>query len=194
MALELDKMHTSAAKAERVADGTYMARISSVIELGVQPMTDYQTKEPTAPKPRLLITWELPTETMSIEHNDGTVEELPRLISKEYTASAHEKANLTKLIASLKPGIKSLTELLDLTCMLSVGSTSTGNAKVANVVPSMKGMPVPELSREAYSFDFDAPDEETFLLMPPWIRTKLIDAENYTGFAAAWGVQEEAAA
>ncbi len=61
-------------------------------------------------------------------------------------------------------------------------------------VPSMKGMPVPELIRKAYSFDFDAPDEETFLLMPPWIRTKLIDAENYTGFAAAWGVQEEAAA
>lgn len=193
MALNLENMHTARAKAERIPEDTYVARIAAMMDLGIQPQTDWQTKEPTDSKPRVLITWELPTETLSIEMNDGTVEDKPRWISKEYTLSAHEKSNIVKLNATLNPGDKDLTKMLNAPCMVSVGSTVTGNAKVVSVVTPPKGMPIDELSEDAYFFDFDAPTEETYLRMPQWAREKVLDAENYTGFADAWGEQEEAA-
>jgi hypothetical protein len=194
MALDLEKMHTAQAKQERIPEGTFMARISSIVDLGVQPQTDWKTGEPTDPKPRVLATWELPTETITVVHNDGTEEELPRLISKEYTLSNYDKSNLMKLLAVLKPTCKSLTELLDIECMVNVGSTVNGNAKIVNVVTPPKGMPVPELTKPAAYFDFDQPTEDLFLTQPQWVRTKIKDAENYTGFADLWGQNEEAAA
>lgn len=186
MALNLEKMHTARAKTERIPEDTYMGRIQAMIDLGIQPQTDWQTKEPTDSKPRVLITWALPTETLSIEHNDGTVEEKPRWISKEYTLSNHEKSNIVKLIAALKPGCKQLPELLDTPCMVSVGSTITGNAKVTTVSKAPSAMPVPELSEPPYFFDFDAPEQAHFDAMPRWAQEKVMEAENYTGFADDW--------
>lgn len=191
MALELQKMHTARAKQERIPEGTFIARISHVVDVGVQPQTDYQTGEPTASKPRVLVTWELPTETIKVEHEDGTEEDMPRLISKEYTLSNHEKSNLVKLTAILKPNLNSLTELLDVPCMVNVGSTKNGNAKVTGVVPCPSGMEVPPLTKEAMFFDFDAPKEDQYVLLPPWLRMKIKGAENYTGFADEWGAEEE---
>ena len=191
MALKLEKMHSAHAKQERIPEATYMARIASITDLGVQEQTDWKTGEPTDPKPRILVTWELPTETITVEHNDGTTEELPRLISKEYTASNYDQSNLMKLIAVLKPGVTNLVDLLNIECMVNVGSTVNGNAKVVSVVTVPKGMPVPELTRPASHFDFDAPDEELYLILPSWVRTKILDAENYTGFADDWGTSSE---
>jgi hypothetical protein len=193
MALSLEKMHTARAKVDRIPEATYPARISAIIDLGIQDQTDWKTGEATEPKARVLITWELPTETMEIEHNDGTVEVLPRLISKEYTLSNYEASNLMKLVAVLKPGLKSLVELLDMACMVSVGSTINGNAKVVSVMAAPKGMEVDELNKPASHFDFDAPSEEIYLTLPSWVRTKLKEANNYEGFADEWGAQEEAA-
>ena len=194
MALELEKMHTARAKQERIPEGTYMARVTSIVDLGIQEQTDWKTGEPTDPKARVLVTWELPTETITVEHNDGTEEELPRLISKEYTLSNYDQSNLMKLIAVLKPGLKTLTELLNIECMVNVGSTVNGNAKIVSVVTSPKGMPVPELAKEASYFDFDDPSEDLYLNLPSWVRMKIKSAENYTGFADEWGNPEEGAA
>lgn len=187
MALNLEKMHTVRAKAERIPDGTYMARVAAVIDLGIQEQTDWQTGESTDPKPRALLTWELPTETIAVEHNDGEVENVPRLISKEYTLSSYEQSNLMKLVKILHPKLKVLTELLDISCMVSVGSTANGNAKVTSVIAAPNGMPVPELTKAASHFDFDNPSEDMFLTLPDWVRVKIRSAENYSGFADKWG-------
>jgi len=183
-------MHTKKAKAERIPEGTYMARISSIIDLGLQPQTDWQTGEPTDDKNRVLFTWELPTEIIKIQHEDGSDEELPRLISKEYTLSTYERANLMQLIKALLPGCTNLNEMLNLTCMVTIGSTVNGNAKVTAVVPVPKGMPVDELSKPASYFDFEAPDEGMFLNQPDWIQEKLKTAVNYNGFADKWNKGE----
>jgi hypothetical protein len=190
MTLELDKMHTKA-KLPRVDEGTYPARICTIADLGVQEQTDYRTGEKIDPKPRVLLTWELPTELIEVEHNDGSKEELPRLISKEYTLSNFEHSNLMILIRAIKPGLASLTELLDVECMINVGSTSNGNAKVTSVMPAPKGMPVPDLTKAASFFDFDNPDEALFLDLPTWVRIKIKNAENYSGFADEWEAVEE---
>ena len=189
MTLDLQKMHTTTkAKHDRIPEGSYMGRTASIVDLGIQPQTDWKTQEPSASKPRLLITWELPTETIKVEHEDGTTEELPRLISKEFTASAHEKANLTKLLKEL--AIQGFGDLIDMPCMISVGSTSNGNAKILSVIRAPKGMTVDALSRKAAMFDFDVPTEDVFLSQPQWIQQKIKDAENYLGFADNWASDE----
>lgn len=193
MALELEKMHNRA-KVERVEDGTYPARICSIIDLGIQEQTDWKTNEPTEPKPRILVTFELPGELIETEQSDGTVDQMPRLISKEYTQSNFERSNLMKLVSALKPGLKTLTELIDIPCLVTIGSTVNGNAKVMTVVTAPKGMPVPELNKDPMFFDFEAPEEEKFLDMAPWIRIKVKSAINYNGFADEWGNDETEAA
>lgn len=189
MSLDLEKMHNRA-KFPRVDEGTYPARVCTVCDLGVQEQTDWKTGEVIDPKPRVLITWELPTELIESEQSDGSIEEVPRLISKEYTLSNFERSNLMQLIKAIKPGLGTLTELLDTPCMVNVGSTVNGNAKVTSVMPSPKGMPVPELTKPAAHFDFDNPDEALFLEMPRWVRVKIKGAENYSGFADEWGVED----
>lgn len=192
MSLDLDKAHTThRASIERIPEGTFMGRFFSIVDLGVQPQTDWQTGEAIDPKARVLIMWELPTETIEVEHNDGTKEELPRLISKEYTLSNFDQSNLMKLVKALKPGLKSLTELLGLPCMINIGSTINGKAKVTSVIQAPNGMPVPELTKEPNYFDFDAPAEELFIQLPNWVQMKIKDAENYTGFADEWGAQQQ---
>jgi len=191
MSLEIGKPQAKK-KTPRLGEGTYMARISSVVDLGIQPMTDWQTQEPVEPKPRVMLTWTLPTETMERELEDGSTETLPRLLSKEYTISNHEKSNIVKLVATLKPGLKVLTELLDLECMVSVGSTVNDNDKITNVVKSPKGMSIDELERDPVTFDYDSPEEEAYLSLPFWMQGKLKEAINYNGFADGWGEQESA--
>jgi len=186
MTLHLNGMGTPKTKSPRIEEGTYMARIVAIIDLGLQAQTDWQTGEPSESKKRVLITWELPTERISITDEDGEVEDLPRWISKEYTLSNYEQSNLMKLLSGLAPDIKDLQELLDRQCMISVGSTSGGNAKVTGVVKPPMGMDVPPLENDSSYFDFDSPDEDLFKSQIGWIRQKVMDAENYTGFADQW--------
>ena len=189
MSLALGKTQTRS-KTPRLGEGTYMARISSIVDLGVQPMTDWQTHEPTESKPRVLITWTLPTETIERDRDDGTTETLPRVLSKEYTLSNHEKSNIVKLVLALKPDCKVLNEMLDTECMVSVGSTVNDNDKIVSVVKSPKGMTVDALPHGAAFFDFDNPDEESYMFLPHWIQGKIKEAENYSGFADQWGVDD----
>jgi hypothetical protein len=193
MALSLEKMHTAAASQERVPEGTYMSRISALIDCGIQPQTDWKTGAEAPSKPVLLLTWELPTETMTIRHNDGEEEEVTRFMSKEYTASNNEKANIVKLASAMINGDADLLKLLDSECMVSVGSTSTGNAKIVSCVKAPKGMPVPGLSNLPMAFDFDEPEEDVFKQLAPWIQSKIMGAENYNGFADGWVEQQGAA-
>jgi len=192
MSLNMSNMKSAKTKAPRIEEGTYMGRFSSIIDLGIQPQTDWQTGEATDSKPRVLITWTLPTETLETEKEDGTVETYARVISKEYTLSNHERSNLVKLVAALKPGLTDLTDLLGEACMVSIGSTINGNAKVTSVVKAPTGMAIDELEREPTYFDFDNPSEELFSTLPAWIQGKVKEADNYNGFGDAWG-QDEAA-
>ena len=186
MTLKVSEMTTPREKGPRIPEGTKMARICSIVDLGIQPQTDWKTKEVTKSQPRVLISWELPTETIDIEDEDGNVTTKPRWISKEYTISSYEMSNLYKLIKVLKPGIETLDELLGMACMVTVGSTENDNAKVTAVVPVPDGMPVADLEQDGRYFDFDSPTKAGFTVQPEWVRDNITGAENYTGFADEW--------
>ena len=190
MALNLDSMKSGGSTVERIPEGTYMGRVNSVVDLGIQPQTDYQTGAEKPSKPELLITFELPTETYTVDSDEGEVEKT-RLISKRYTQSNSERSNLYRLVVTLKPGISDVSELVDEPCMISVGSTVSGNAKITDIIKPPSGMPVPEMTREGSFFDFDSPEEDLFLKQPPWVQEVIKGADNYQGFADDWKLEEE---
>ena len=176
---KLAKPTSSFPKAERIAEGTYPARLVQIISLGVQE-TEWQGQTKTAPK--VMLTFELPTETININGEDQ-----PRWISKEFNLSLHEKSSLTPVVKALDPKgeCQDLTDLLGKPCMVQVGSTASNNAKITNIVAPMKGMPVAPIYNEAkmVAFDFDSPDLELFATFPQFMQDKIKEAVNYNGFA-----------
>lgn len=167
----------------RLEDGNHLARIVSVIDFGLQEQTDWQTKEKVDPKKVVMITYETPNETIEIKDKEGNTETKPRWISKEYTLSFHEMAALRKVVNALKPDIESLDELLNIPCMITVGSTATGNAKITAVSKPMKGMEVGELFGDSFHFDFSEPNMELFNGLLAWQQKKVKEALDYNGFA-----------
>lgn len=185
MSLKISEISKPSKKTDfgRLEDGNHLARIVSVIDVGLQEQTDWQTKEKTDPKKIVMITFETPNETIVIEDKEGNKEEKPRWISKDYTLSFHEMAALHKLVNAIKPDIESLDELLNVPVMINVGSTVTGNAKIVGVSKPMKGMEVPELQNDAFHFDFSHPNMGLFNGLLKWQQEKVKSALDYNGFA-----------
>lgn len=167
-----ESKHKDGSDIPNLEPGTYPAVLISLVDLGVHPQEDYKTKKPKKPAHKLLATFELPTEIIEIEG-----EEKPRVLSKDYTFSFHDKAALTKvtqvLSKSLSKKPKYLKDLLGVGCMLNVGQTGSGKAKISDVVPLVKGMPAPETQSDLVIFDLDNPDLEVFNNLHDWIKNKI---------------------
>lgn len=171
------KQESSAPRERTLLDGTYPARISIIADLGTQMEIPYQETVAVEQK-RLAICFEFPTKTIEI---DG--EQKPQWLTKEYTKSSSEKANLMKLVKALKPSASHMDELAGMECLVTVGSTASGNAKVTAVVAMMEGMEVAPLSKPAVVFDFYSPTVEALEGIPEFLQKKVKAAVDYNGFA-----------
>lgn len=173
------KTYAKSSKSERVEDGVYMARVVQIISLGVQK-NEYQgtVKEVE----QIVFTFELPTETMEYKG-----EMKPKWLSKTYTLSLLDSSALSGLLKVLDPKseCEEFVELIGKPCMVAVGSTATGNAKITTITAPMKGIQVPELDdlSKVIFFDFDNPDIEAFSRIAPFNQQRIKEAVNYNGFA-----------
>ena len=157
---------------KRVPAGAHIARCFSIIDCGTQT-TNGQYGETIARKVRL--GWELfgedeNNEPLTIEF-DGKV--MPMTISKTYTLSLGEKANLRKDLtawrgkAFTEEELKGfdITNVLGKHCMLNV-TVSENNGKtysnIAGVSPIHKSMAKPDGVHKNITFDLDNFDEEVF--------------------------------
>ena len=94
-----------------------------------------------------IIAWELPTELML----DGEKAGQPFLVSRFYTASLHEKANLRKDLEQWRTRAFTKEELngfeakniLGKSCMVSLGTDDKGKVRVSGIMSVPKGMTVP---------------------------------------------------
>lgn len=173
-------------KKGRIEEGTYVARITQLIDLGTQE-SDYEGLVKN--RHEIMVTFEFPTETINIKG-----EEKPRWLSKNYTVSSHEKAAILTLMSSADPegkhtnGGRNLTGLLGLPLMVSVGSTKTGNAKVQSVAKLMKGVSVAELSKPGVVFDLSSTDRTVFDTLPDWVQEKVRLSIDYHNTVFAKGL------
>jgi len=171
-----------------VPAGTHQAVCYSVIDLGTQEY-EYQGEHKKAHK--VMMTFEIPEERIDI---DG--ESKPRVISKEYTASFHEKANLRKDIGSWFSGkfpdgdLGNLLKnhIIGKVCLISVimrESKSSGKeyANLASISPLPKGMKEVKGELPVVYFEmgakWDKATQEVFSDITPWIQDKIKNSPEY---------------
>lgn len=138
---------------EQPPTGSHAARCISIIDLGTQRST-YEGEVQI--KHQVIVRWELSNELMTTGDFAGK----PFTVSKFYTASLHEKAGLRKDLASWRGRDFTAEELkgfdmksiLGKPCMLSVGLSEKGKAKVTSVMGLPKGMTVPAQVNESFNF------------------------------------------
>lgn len=159
---------------KRVPAGVHIGRCYSLIDLGTQ-LTSGQYGEKMQHKIR--IGWELFGEDeegkpLTIDM-DG--KEMPMVISKNYTVSLGEKANLRKDLAAWRGKDFSdeeakafdISKLVGAYCMVNVATSETNGKTYSNVVgltpiPSALKNSKPAGVHAAVLFDLDKPDMKVF--------------------------------
>ncbi|KKP74699.1 MAG: hypothetical protein UR73_C0037G0008 [candidate division WS6 bacterium GW2011_GWF1_35_23] len=175
----------SSPKADPVPAGTYAARCFSMVHLGTRTENILGVDKELN---KVRIGWELPTELKVFKEENG---EQPYSVSKEFTLSMHEKANLRKFLESWRgkgftddeAKALDITALLGKPCMLSVihKTTKQGNtyAEISSVSALPKGMTCPDLINPITEFTFTPFDQETFNKLPDWLKDKIKSSKEY---------------
>ena len=177
-------------KRDPVPQGMHHAVCYSVVDLGTHP-NDFPGAKPGATRRLVMITWELPDIRMEWE-KDGETNDMPRVISKEYTLSMSEKANLRKDLNTWKGTVLSdddaykvdILDLVGVNATLQVShklAKSTGNpyAIVTSVLPLMPNTE-PRMAENGHmSFSFDdamANGDGIPEAVPQWVQDKMAGA------------------
>jgi hypothetical protein len=160
---------------EQCPAGSFAARCYQIIDLGHQTF-EWKGEAKVAPKVR--ITWEL---------NEMMQDGRPFSISREYTASIGDKANLRKDLEAWRGrpfttaelGNFSLENVLGAPCLLGVvhKPSKDGSKVYANVGSIMalpKGMACPELVNPAVKFDIGTFDQKVFDGLSSYVQKKIL--------------------
>jgi hypothetical protein len=143
--------------------GTHVARCVKIIDIGTQK-GEYQGKATS--KRQCIIGWELPTELMT----EGEYAGKPFVVSKFYTASLSEKANLRKDLANWRG--RDFTEqelqgfdaknILDKACLVALTPNDKGRVRVTGVMALPKNTQVPPRANGVTYFSLDEFDPAAF--------------------------------
>jgi hypothetical protein len=160
---------------EQCPPGSFAARCYQIIDLGHQTF-EWKGEAKVAPKVR--ITWEL---------NEMMQDGRPFSISKEYTASIGDKANLRKDLEAWRGRPFSSEELrnfslenvLGAPCLLGVVHKPSKDgskvyANVGSVMALPKGMAAPELVNPAVKFDIGTFDQKVFDSLSSYVQKKIL--------------------
>ena len=171
--------------------GTHHAVCYSIVDLGTQ-VGDYMGRPKSQWKIR--IGWEFPQVRIDYEV-DGKMKNVPRVYSKEYTLSLHEKANLTKDIIAWRGKLFTLEEwsggfdvfnMIGENCLIQIvhKANQLGTktyANVASVAQLMSGMkPVaPESEIVRFSIREDGITNIPENKLPDWLVDKIKQSVEY---------------
>lgn len=172
---------------ELIPAGNYIARCYQMIEIGT--VNEVVMGKPVTAK-KVRIGWELPTELKVFKEENG---EQPLVISKEYTLSMNEKANLRKDLKSWRGRDFSedearcfdITKLLGVPCMLNIihkpkASDPTAiYEQISGITGVPKGFQVPLAINKLFVLSYDAFDRVAFDSLPDFIKTKMQGSTEY---------------
>lgn len=170
-----------------IPEGVYTAVAYSIIDMGLQYSEMYQKSTR-----KVMVTWELPDETIEV---DG--QQKPRAISKEYSLSLADKANLRKDLEAWR-GKKftddelsgfDLRNVMGRGCQVQIVHTEKNGKQYANINAIMalpKGMKVALPVNDTIYFDMSEPDTLNLLTkIPQWIQDKITKSETYKELMAS---------
>lgn len=168
-------------KRELIPAGNYVARCYQMIHIGTV-MENFMGEGKLLNKVR--IGWELPTELHVFNEEKG---EQPRVISKEYTLSLNEKANLRKILASWRgkdftdaeAKAFDITVLVSKPCMLNiihkhgVQDPTKIYEEIGSISPLPKGFTCPAQINLSFILDYDNFNEDMYNSLPDFIKDKM---------------------
>lgn len=162
--------------------GSFVGRCVRVIDIGTQ-RGEYQGKATS--RRQCIIGWELPTELMA----EGDLAGKPFIVSKFYTASLGEKANLRKDLENWRG--RSFTEqelkgfesksIITKLCMLSLTANDKGKTRVTGVMAMPKGMEVPAQAVPDVYFSLDEFNADVFETLSDGIKKMITTSPEYQG-------------
>lgn len=173
-------------KFDPVPAGNHVARVYRIIHVGSVPES-WEGEEKTMNK--IILGFELPNETKVFKEENGPQ---PYVISREFTLSMNEKANLRHLVEGIL-GV-ALTDdeangfdvetLLGKTCLLNVvhkKSEKTGNinSNIQGASPIPKGMECPPAVNKEQLLNYDNFDVVLFGSLPEYLRLKIQSSAEY---------------
>jgi len=182
-------MATAEKKRDPIADGTYQAVCCALLDLGTQYNEHFGKSSH-----QVMIMWEIPELLIKFE-KDGKEVEAPRVISKKYTLSLGEKANLRKDLQSWRGRAFTveelegfdLTNVLEKNCMLQIINTTKDGktySNISSILPLYKGMsnigPYMKPLYFSMSEGFDIPEA-----VPQWIKDIIMKSEEFKNNAPA---------
>ena len=164
-----------------VSVGVHKARCVRVIDLGTQ-QNDYQGQ--ISWKRQVMLIWEVPSET----DNKGE----PLTISKFYTLSLNEKANLANDLVSWRgrPFTETEKKAFDISkvvgkpCSINVILNQKGKPKVSTVMPIGKNDDIAQQFHPNVVFnitDFQEKKMEVFNQLPEGIRNIILKSKELEG-------------
>ncbi len=194
MALQAPTHNTSnKTKQEALEPGAYPARIVRVIDLGLQPTTDFETKQPGKPVHKINVTYEL-VDTFMRDEEGNEMEDKPRWIAEDFPLRAltSDLATSTKRMKAIDPKGElngDWAASLGRPCsVVTVNYETKKNPgvlrdKVANVtaVRPRDAQNMPELQNDAKFFDLSDPDIEFFNSLPQWMQDVIKGNLEYGG-------------
>lgn len=164
---------------KRLEDGVYTAISSMLVDLGVQKSEKYGKSNR-----KFIIVWNIANEFIEVNG-----ENVPRVISKEYTMTLGEKSTLRKDLQAWRG--KNFTEeelngfnllnILNKGCQLQLLNSESNGKTYTNIVSIMalpKGMTIDVLDK---TIVFDTSDESTWTnyeILPQWMQNRIKQAEN----------------
>jgi hypothetical protein len=176
---------TEGKKFEPVPAGNHVARVYRIIQIGT--ITEqYQGEDKEMNK--VMVGFELPNETKVFKEGEAAQ---PYVISREYTFSMNEKANLRKMVEGLLGVVLTdeeaeafdLTDILGKACLLNVvhKKSATGNvyALIQGASPIPKGMEVPAAVNNRQVLDYESWDQETFDSLSDFLKEKIRSSKEY---------------
>lgn len=164
-----------------IPEGTYLAVCNTLIDLGVQFNEAYKNSSK-----KVLIGWEIPEETFTT--SDG--KELPKTLTKRYTASLNDKSNLRKDLAAWRgrdfteEELKAfdLRNIIGKSCLINVIHRDSGDKtypQVASIMALPKGMKPGKLSTDPLIFDLDKDELNLIEFLPEWIQKIIKNSTTY---------------
>lgn len=160
---------------EQPEAGSYAAMCFKMIDLGTQ---EGEYKGAPISRRQMVVSWEI-TEKMS----DGK----PFIMSRFYTSSLNEKANLRKDLEAWRGQPFTEVELdgfnpkilLGTSCLLSLTKNEKGKVRVSSVSKLPKGMVAPALAEPIVYLDLDEFDQKVFDGLSDWFKKTIVQSPEY---------------
>lgn len=184
----------------------YLGRIVHIVDMGLQPQSDWKTGEEKPSKYEVMVTLEFPT----VRNDDDK----PMWLSKRYAfpqswpakSGIKNNTNLYKLFSTLLPSELTQADkwpeyyfmsddiwdaLLDTACYVGVKMTNTGKPKVDTIstVPDFAGE-VPALENPTLLFEVESGTVEQWKALFPWVREVISESQNDSAKEAAKKLNE----